>query len=73
MGETTGGQPPGVMRIFGTCSEHGEYELPAAMVESGEIERDCPACAYEKSERVPVFPQPHERSSPLLPNERKGE
>jgi N6-adenosine-specific RNA methylase IME4 len=34
----------GVERVFGTCSEHGAYELPLGSIDSGEIARGCPAC-----------------------------
>lgn len=40
-GDTSGG----VDRVFGSCSEHGNYELPLGSIESGEIERRCPDCA----------------------------
>lgn len=33
-----------VDRIFGTCSEHGSYELPLASVERGDVYRGCPGC-----------------------------
>ena len=43
---------PGVDRVFGTCAEHGNYELPLGSIESGEIPRRCPACP----EQLPAEP-----------------
>lgn len=34
----------GVDRVFGTCSEHGPYELPLGSIDHGELPRRCPSC-----------------------------
>lgn len=39
---------PGVARVFGCCSDHGNYELPVGSIESGEVARKCPGCAPAK-------------------------
>jgi hypothetical protein len=39
-----------VDRIFGSCSEHGPYELPAAAVELGDVKDGCPACNAEQED-----------------------
>ena len=44
---------PGVDRVFGTCSEHGRYELPLASVERGEIPRRCPGCVDSQESQNP--------------------